>query len=135
MCVVASTAPEAVAVAPILIEGACVLALVTWSLSLVVASSSLDDAAAALASGDQACGQLAQDALTAGNLDVDDVARAWTVRGKCFMLAGDKDRAERSYSVALRVTPSMSDDTLAEDAAFLLAKSARDRRQQPGRRL
>lgn len=89
----------------------------------LLVSTSLDDAAAAFAAGDhEACGKLAQDALATGTLDVDDVARAWTLRGKCFTLAGDTDRAERSYAVALRVTPSMNDDALASDAAFTLAK-------------
>lgn len=98
--------------------------LLAVSLGFTLAlTSSLDDASAALAAGDhEACGKLAQDALATGTLDVDDVARAWTLRGKCFTLAGDTDRAERSYAVALRVTPSMNDDALASDAAFTLAK-------------
>lgn len=103
------------------------------ALSLMIAfapltSASLDDAAAALTAGDhEACGKAAQEALATGALDVADVARAWMLRGQCFALAGDNDRAERSYSVALRVQPALANDAdaaFANDAAFTLAKRA-----------
>jgi hypothetical protein len=100
--------------------------ILTASLGLV---SSLDDAAAALIAGDhEACGKAAQETLATGTLDVADVARAWTLRGQCFVLAGDADRAERSYGVALRVLPALATDEalqapgLSGDATFLLAK-------------
>lgn len=102
--------------------------LVAVALGFTLAlTSSLDDAAAALAAGDhEACGKHALDALATGELDVDGVARAWTLRGKCFALAGDVDRAARSYAVALRVSPKLGDahgdEALAHDAAFALAK-------------
>lgn len=94
------------------------LALVlTSTLALM---SSLGDAATALAAGEhEACGKAAQEALASGALDVTDVARAWTLRGQCFVLAGDNDRAERSYSVALRIDPRID---VAGDEAFTLAK-------------
>lgn len=82
--------------------------------------ASLDDAATALAAADhEACGKAAQDALATGALDVADTARAWTLRGQCFVLAGDNDRAERSYAVALRIDAAIN---LDGDAAFTLAK-------------
>jgi hypothetical protein len=105
----------------------CVLALVLTSTMTLV--SSLDDAAAALVAGDhEACGKAAQETLATGTLDVADVARAWTLRGQCFVLAGDADRAERSYGVALRILPALATDEslqapgLSGDATFLLAK-------------
>lgn len=96
------------------------------ALALLLATAPLDDAAAALAAGDAgACGENVRLALESGALDVAQVARAWTLRGQCFTLAGDGDRAERSYAVALRVDPGLDasrDPSLAADAAFATAK-------------
>lgn len=75
---------------------------------VLLVAASLDDAAAAMQAGDlERCGQLAQEGLTAGDLDERGVARAWLLRGRCYALAGDRDRAERSYSVAVRVSPDV----------------------------
>ncbi|OGQ18250.1 MAG: hypothetical protein A2138_03170 [Deltaproteobacteria bacterium RBG_16_71_12] len=75
-------------------------------LLLLFIATSLDDADAALRAGElERCGQLAQQAVTAGDLDERGVARAWLLRGRCYALAGDRDRAERSYAVAVRVSP------------------------------
>jgi hypothetical protein len=68
-------------------------------IALLLAAALLDDAEAALAAGDAKCGDLAQAALSAGDLAEDGVARAWTVRARCYALAGDADRAERSNGV------------------------------------
>lgn len=98
-----------------LLDNALVLAL-----ALLLALS-LDDAEAALAAGDaEACGRLAQEALTAGALDVEDTARAWSLRGRCFARAGDADRAERSFAVALRIDPALALD----EPAFVAAQRA-----------
>lgn len=91
------------------------------ALALVLAAS-LADADAALTAGDaDACGKAVQDTLASGTLDVADVARAWILRGKCFTLANDLDRAERSYAVALRVDPNVVVDN---DVAFTQAQKA-----------
>ncbi len=75
-------------------------------LLLALAAGPLDDAEAALAAGDhERCGQLAQQALSAGDLDERGVTRAWLARGHCYAAAGDRDRAERSYAVAVRTSP------------------------------
>ena len=66
-----------------------------------------------------ACGKLAQDALNGGGLDVEQTARAWTLRGACFVLAGDADKAQRSYAVALRVN---KDVPAADNDAFRAAQ-------------
>ena len=78
-------------------------------LLLVLAAGSLDDAEAALRAGEhERCGQLAQEALAAGDLDEQGVTRAWLMRGRCYELAGDGDRAERSYAVAVRTSPEVA---------------------------
>ncbi|MBI1944923.1 MAG: tetratricopeptide repeat protein [Deltaproteobacteria bacterium] len=78
------------------------------SLLVLLAAGSLDDADAALRAGEhERCGQLAQEALTAGDLDEHELARAWLLRGRCYELQGDRDRAERSYAVAMRVSPDV----------------------------
>src|SRR5687767_10999873 len=83
--------------------------------------ASLDDADAALAAGNaEACGKLAQEALAQGELDEAGVVRAWLLRGRCFTLAGDADRAERSYGVALRVNAQ----SVVDDDAFRRARAA-----------
>lgn len=95
------------------------------ALALLLAASSLDDAAAALLAGDaDSCGLIVQETLASGALDVPDVARAWTLRGKCFTRAGDADRAERSYAVALRVDPLLDPAALIDDTAFAAARRA-----------
>jgi hypothetical protein len=97
-----------------------VLALAVPVTLLFALAGSLDDAATARDAGDhEACGKAVQDALATGALDVADVARAWTLRGQCFSLAGDADRAERSYAVALRLDAAAN---VEGDAAFALAK-------------
>jgi hypothetical protein len=84
--------------------------------------SPLDDAEKARAAGDAAaCGKAAQDALATGVLDVEQTARAWALRGRCFVIAGDLDRGERSYAVALRLQPGM-EPLAVDDKAFTLAK-------------
>lgn len=81
-------------------------ALVIALLLLSLASATLDDADAALRTGDlERCGQLAQLALASGDLEEPELSRAWLLRGRCYALAGDRDRAERCYAVAVRTSP------------------------------
>ncbi|MCC7071105.1 MAG: bacterial transcriptional activator domain-containing protein [Deltaproteobacteria bacterium] len=78
-------------------------------LILALAAGSLDDAEAALQAGEhERCGELAQQALAAGELDERGVTRAWLLRGRCYALAGERDRAERSYAVAVRTSPDVA---------------------------
>ena len=71
-------------------------------------SPPLQEAEAALRAGiHKKCIELAQEALATGLLDEDGVARAWWTRGRCHSIDGDKDRAERSYAVAVRVKPTI----------------------------
>lgn len=98
------------------------------------AGGPLAAAEAALAQGDvAACGALAQRALQAGTLSAPDTARAWLLRGRCFVVGGDLDRGERSYAVALRldrqIAPwgSASSSSLSSssgDPAFAAARAA-----------
>lgn len=82
----------------------------------------LVEAAAALARGDgPTCGRLAQEALQGGALPRRETAEAWLLRGKCYVLAGDLDRAERSYAVALRLEPG---PVAVDDNAFAAARQA-----------
>lgn len=68
----------------------------------------LQEAEAALRAGiHKRCVEFAQEALATGLLDEDGVARAWWTRGRCHSIDGDKDRAERSYAVAVRVKPTI----------------------------
>ncbi|HEY1099499.1 MAG TPA: hypothetical protein VGF99_11250, partial [Myxococcota bacterium] len=53
------------------------------------------------------CLELAKEALKAGDLDEAGVAHAWLVRGRCHAQDGDADRAQRSYAVATRVSPTV----------------------------
>lgn|GEM_PF-1239615 len=63
------------------------------------------------------CIDLARDAVKSGQLDPGPLAQAWLVRGRCHVLAGDRDKAERAYAVAVRVNPDIflptDDDVLA----------------------
>ena len=72
-------------------------------------SSSLElEAEAAMRAGLHGkCIELAKDALKSGGLDERGTAQAWLVRGRCHAIAGDVDRAERSYAVAARVQPDL----------------------------
>jgi hypothetical protein len=100
-------------------------------LMVLLAAGSLDDAEAALRAGEhERGGQLAQQALTAGDLDERDLARAWLVRGRCYELQGDRGRAERSYAVAVRVSPDVpawisGGAPASEGEAFAAALAAR----------
>ncbi len=83
----------------------------------VAAQYPLAEAEAALRAGiHKKCVELAQQALAAGRLDAPAVARAWLVRGRCHVLDGDPDRAERSYAVAVRVQPDIALPT--DDVVF-----------------
>ena len=85
--------------------------------ALLLAGAPLHDAAAALVAGDaEGCTRQVQTALASGALDVPEVARAWSLRGQCFTLAGDADRAERSYAVALRIDASLASAALVDEA-------------------
>ena len=53
------------------------------------------------------CVELAKEAVRSGQLDVDNLAAAWLLRGRCHALEGDADRAERSYAVATRIKPTI----------------------------
>ena len=82
------------------------------------ASPLLLEAEAALRAGIHGkCIELARDAVKSGQLDPDPLAHAWLVRGRCHVLAGDLDKAERAYAVAVRVSPDIflptDDDVLA----------------------
>ena len=71
-------------------------------------SSVLLEAEAAMRAGLHGkCIELAKDALKGGGLDERGTAQAWLVRGRCHAIAGDVDRAERSYAVAARVQPDL----------------------------
>ncbi len=63
---------------------------------------------------------LAADAIKGGGLDALTLANAWLVRGRCYMLSGDVDRAERSYAVAVRIAPDLVLPTT--DAAWTRVK-------------
>lgn len=52
------------------------------------------------------CIELSKEAVRSGTLDDKDLAAAWLLRGRCYALDGDADRAERSYAVATRVLPT-----------------------------
>ncbi len=81
----------------------------TTSSSVASSSSSvLLEAEAAMRAGLHGkCIELAKDALKSGGLDERGTAQAWLVRGRCHAIAGDVDRAERSYAVAARVQPDL----------------------------
>lgn len=80
--------------------------MIAAPLLLLLAAGPLDDAEAALQAGDaEGCGQAAQQALGSGVLEEAELTRAWILRGRCYALAGDRDRAERSYAVAVRASP------------------------------
>lgn len=71
-------------------------------------SPPLQEAEAALRAGiHKRCIEFAQEALATGQLEEDGVARAWWTRGRCHSIDGDKDRAVRSYAVAVRVKPNI----------------------------
>ena len=56
------------------------------------------------------------------------VARAWLLRGRCYAWAGDHERAERSYAVAVRVSPELPawiSGGAAEDPSLAAALAAR----------
>lgn len=77
-------------------------------LLLLLAAGPLDEAEAASQAGDaEACGQAAQQAIASGVLEEAELARAWLLRGRCYLQAGDRDRAERSYAVAVRTSPEV----------------------------
>jgi hypothetical protein len=63
------------------------------------------------------CVELARDAVKTGQLDPGPLAQAWLVRGRCHVLAGEPDKAERAYAVAVRINPDVllptDDDVLA----------------------
>lgn len=85
-------------------------------------SPPLQEAEAALRAGiHKRCVEFAQEALATGALDEDAVARAWWTRGRCHSLDGDKDRAERSYAVAVRVKPNIL--MPVDDSAFDAVKA------------
>jgi hypothetical protein len=83
--------------------------LAATSSSVASSSSSLLlEAEAAMRAGLHGkCIELAKDALKSGGLDERGTAHAWLVRGRCHAIAGDVDRAERSYAVAARVQPDL----------------------------
>ena len=87
------------------------LAATSSSATSVASSSSssvLLEAEAAMRAGLHGkCIELAKDALKSGGLDERGTAQAWLVRGRCHAIAGDVDRAERSYAVAARVQPDL----------------------------
>jgi hypothetical protein len=118
-----------------------VLALVAILAALAPSSAPPDDGGAgdalapafeSHAAGDGAeCGRRAQAALQAGGLDVETTARAWLLRGRCFVLTGDLDRAERSFAVALRLRRDLAVDPPAgaqtdggAEPAFAAARAA-----------
>ncbi len=85
------------------------------------AAPPLADAEAALRAGvHDRCVSLAADAIKSGRLDEVALANAWLIRGRCYVLAGDVDRAERSYAVASRISPDLVLPT--EDAAWKRVK-------------
>ena len=63
------------------------------------------------------CIELAREAVKSGQLDPGPLAQAWLVRGRCHVIAGELDKAERAYAVAVRVNPDIflptDDDVLA----------------------
>jgi hypothetical protein len=100
----------------------------------------LDGAQSAQKKGDaEGCLRGVTTTLQSGSLHEDDLAAAWVLRGRCYQLQGDADRAERAYAVALRVRrdlPVPKDDKGAfalarqtlPDAAVALALEARTAR-------
>lgn len=63
------------------------------------------------------CIDLARAAIKSGQLDPGPLAQAWLVRGRCHVLAGEPDKAERAYAAAVRIDPDVllptDDDLLA----------------------
>jgi hypothetical protein len=82
------------------------------------ARNTLAEAEAALRAGlAKKCITFVQRALATGQLDEQQTARAWLVRGRCHVVDRDLERAERAYAVAVRVQPDLvvpDDDAVFE---------------------
>jgi hypothetical protein len=61
----------------------------------------------------EACQAAVTSAMSLGKARPDDVAGLWLLRGRCFVLGGEKKKATRAYGIGLRVQAGLGVDVKA----------------------